>query len=497
MEGRLFIRRRLLRMRTSTPRARSGLIALLCLLAAAPIPAQSGKKGAATGGSGPEEPLAVLVTVSPERPSVDSALVVTLLVEYPDPTRAEVRAPTLPRGVTLERVRSEPRLVRGGDRDERWTAIEFTFSVAEEGEFAFDPFRVEVPEKRGSTPPLTIRVSGPGGVSRPPVPRRSLAWERVPSTLRAGVAAEVLLVMAGGPAGEATISADAPEGALMESLALSEEDRARGVVARFRLTALQAPGFRLPAVVVAPAGESSLRAEAGWIAVTPGPAQEARGGRPAAAPASAPAEPAKADLKPPFPAIPRFIAPLRAPAERTIALARTAWETEDYARALAVLWGAHGDARAGIGRGRVGGAAERSLGLMNTPDEAYAPWSLSALVACVCLLACVLAFFSKRRVTSGKRRGYTVAIFFLLLAALSVGHRAAVRLDAAGYLGRGIAAVSPACPVFRIPEKEGGVAAEFAAGQPVRLRSSAGTWQYAEAPDGQAGWVEGDRMIRY
>ncbi len=494
MEGRRFIGRRLLRRLESERIPRSGLtLCLSALLVLTP----TGKAEAATGGSLPEEPLSVLVSVSPERPSIDVALVVTLLVEYPDPSRVAVRAPALPMGVTLERVRSEPRLIRGDDREERWTVVEFTFSVAAEGVFAFEPFRVDVPEKQGRTPPLSIRVSGPGGAFRTPILPRSLEWERVPFSLRAGESAEILLVITGGgPVGDATIAAEAPEGALMESLPLTDEDRGRGVVGRFRLTALEPPGFRLPVVLVSFAGESALRAEAGRIAVSPGPAQESSGRRPAAVFAPAQAESGKRAMKPTFPNAPRLFAPLRPYAERALALARSAWGTDDYARSLALLRRAERDSVAGLVLGRVRKEAERSLGLTNTPDEDYAPTALAGL-AIACLSALLLVLFFKRRVASGKRRGYTVAILFLALAALSLGRWAAVRLDAAGFFGRGIAAVAPACAVYRIPEKEGGVAAEFVAGQPVRLRSSAGIWQYAETADGQAGWVEAERMIRY
>ena len=500
MEGRFVVRGGLLMRPAFTRYLRIAAIVFGFLLATFYVSAES-----ASGGAGPDEPLTLLVSVSPDRPSIEAALVITILVDYSDPERTMVRPPILPAAFSLDRVRSEPRRIRGtSGADERWTAIEFTFSIQAAGEYRLGPFEVEVPQKRAITAPLNIRVAGADGSASAPSPvnLRKLEWRALPSVMRSGESAEVILaLMGGGSFTEATVSAAAPENAVLETLPLRNEDRTRGIVGRFRLTALASPGFRLPSVVVTLNGESALSASGGWIAVSPAAGPRGNPPRSSVAPASssgiAAGEPSRASLKPLFPDLTGLPAPFAASAERPLELARAAWARGDYAVALAILRAAERDSLVGFAVASVRREAERALDLENTPDEGYAPTKVLIALAAASLLFALLRFFFSSRVTSDRRRGYMFTIICFALAFLSIGRLLAIRLDAAGFLGRGIAAVTPACTVYRIPEADGGISTEFSDGQPVRLRSSAGSWIYAEAPDGQAGWVQGDRMIRY
>jgi hypothetical protein len=462
--------------------------------------------------TGPEEPLVLLVSVSPERPKAEADFIVSILVDHPDPAETTVRPPALPATLVLERTRIEPHLIRGTqDRDERWTEIEFTFTLRSDEDFVLGPFEVSVPGKRAATAPLKVRVAGSDGGPEAPGRQFSLEWRGVPSSLISGESTEVLLVLVGGGAprnGEPAVQApvvQAPENAVMEALPLRSEDRDRGVIGRFALTALQPPGFILPAVALSTGGALTIRAGAVRVSVSPASRQGATDSVEAPPPSSSPTASSKAAkekaAKPPFPKVPKLPAPLavpfRASTERIFSLASAAWSRGDYAAALAVLRKAERDSLAGFIVSGVRREAEREIGIENAPNEAYAPtFALSALAAAAVLLS-VLVFFSARRVTSGHYRGYKVAILFLALACFSLAYLLLVRLDAAGLLGRGVAAVAPDCIVYRIPETDGGVSTEFQAGQTVRLRSSAGSWIYAEASDGRSGWVAGDRVIRY
>jgi hypothetical protein len=456
--------------------------------------------------SGPDEPLTLLVSVSPERPSSDTAFIVTILVDYPDPAGTSVRPPSFPSTIALDRTRTEPHLMRGtSGRDERWTAIEFTFTLRSEEDFVLGPFEVSVPGKWARTEPMAIRVSpsqarqeGQGGG-----PQATLVWRGVPASIRAGEAAELTLALEGARAPKnAELSAEAPENALLETLPPKGQDGESGIIGRFKLTALQAPSVRLPAVTFSMGGGILLRSPGGSIAVSAAAARESTAAAPERSPAAS--EGAETEGESPkvqgelqFPEAIGLPAPLRFSAEKTLSLARSAWGSGDRAIALATLRAAERDSITGFALTEVRRGAEHSLGIENAPNEPYAPTSALVFLAITSILLSIIAFFTARRVTSGGHRGYKVAILFLVLACVSLGRLLLVRLDAAGFLGRGISAIAPACIAYRIPEKEGGASARFAEGEAIRLRSSAGAWIYAEAADGRSGWVEGLALIRY
>lgn len=456
--------------------------------------------------SGPDEPLTLLVSVSPERPSSDAAFIVTILVDYPDPSGTSVRPPSFPSTIALDRTRTEPHLVRGtSGRDERWTAIEFTFTLRSEEDFVLGPFEVSVPGKWARTEPMTIRVSPSQArqEARGGGPTANLVWRDVPASIRAGEAAELTLVLEGERAPkDAELSAEAPENALLETSPPKPQDGEAGIVGRFKLTALQGPSVRLPVVTFSMGGTNTLRSPGGSIAVSAAAARASPAATPARSAsrgegAETEGENPKAQGELLFPEAPGLPAPLRFSAEKTLSLARSAWSSGDRAIALAALRAAERDTIAGFALTEIRREAERSLGIENAPNERYAPTSALIGLAIASVLLAIIAFFTARRVTSGGHRGFKVAILFLVLACVSVGRLLVVRLDAAGVLGRGVAAVAPACIAYRIPEKEGGASARFAEGEAIRLRSSAGSWIYAEAADGRSGWVEGLALIRY
>jgi hypothetical protein len=52
-------------------------------------------------------------------------------------------------------------------------------------------------------------------------------------------------------------------------------------------------------------------------------------------------------------------------------------------------------------------------------------------------------------------------------------------------------------PAYRVPDTQGAISVRWMEGQPVRIRSAAGLWAYAESPDGDAGWVPQDNLVFY
>jgi len=50
---------------------------------------------------------------------------------------------------------------------------------------------------------------------------------------------------------------------------------------------------------------------------------------------------------------------------------------------------------------------------------------------------------------------------------------------------------------YRIPDVSGVILAQFDEGQPVKIRSSSGTWIYVESIDGRSGWVMAETLHFY
>jgi hypothetical protein len=123
----------------------------------------------------------------------------TILVDHPVPAEVRVQPPVLPASLRLERVRVLPRT----DDGVRRTVVEYDFLVLREASFNLGPFELNVPGKRGLTPPFTVRAAGSG----PTGPGSDLSLPRFfwaassPDALRIGEPAEIALCYAYPPGG--------------------------------------------------------------------------------------------------------------------------------------------------------------------------------------------------------------------------------------------------------------------------------------------------------
>lgn len=472
-----------------------GTAAALCCVLAAPFPASAE--------SGPEEALAVILTQEPDVPVLGRPFTLALLVDHPAAAEVRVDPPPFPAALRPDRVRAAPRAVPGfSGGSERWTAVEYVFTVAASGSIEIGPFSVEAGGKRAETEPLTLIIAENGESSVAAALRWS-ADDAAERALRAGRPAEVRLILSGAEGAEAFRSdAAAPERAALEALPIDAALRLAGVVGRYRLIPLESGSLRLPPVELRLKDGRSLRSPPLVLAAAaPGAAAaEPASSRPAGrevpertASFTAPAFPKAAALPFPF---------LRARLESLLAPARERWAAGDYVSALAFLRAAERDDPLGMAVEETRAAAERSLSLGAGFDEPYAPrvpFAIAALLASLfwlpVFLGAAAALIRKKPVTSAGARRFLIAAAALVLTVFC-----ALRPLYAGLRARGYALLS-ACYTLRVPDGESARSASFQAGQSVRTveraRSGGIDWLFVEAEDGRSGWVEAARARRY
>ncbi|MDR0452259.1 MAG: hypothetical protein LBH15_04385 [Treponema sp.] len=161
------------------------------------FPARPAVLAAQTGGGA----LGVSVEAEPVLGKAGSIWTFTIIADHPVPAEVRARPPALPSCLRQERVRVLPR-TSGGIRR---TVVEYDFLVLREEPFTLGSFELDVPGKRGLTPPFTVRAPGsgpqtPGGETADPrlfwalpQPRPPAAPGGQPDVLRAGEAAEIAL----------------------------------------------------------------------------------------------------------------------------------------------------------------------------------------------------------------------------------------------------------------------------------------------------------------
>jgi hypothetical protein len=467
-------------------------------------------------------------------------------VDHPFPGEVSVTPPPLPAFLSLDRIRTGTRVSEASG--ERRTVVEFTFIPGRGGLLSLPPFVVGVPGRRAFTPELTVYVRETSGSS--PAYRPRLVWETRLSSLRPGEAGEIRLILTGwdpekAMPGPFPYHPPAPPNAILEELPLSTGDREGGVLLRLLVIPLGGTEFALPARTLG-YGAETLEVPALGIPISPPapspPAENPVG--PAATPGPAPAggtadRPGPEEGPPglpetgdralpdiPFPLIPpgRFF-PFRETYDKTLDPVRRFWEAGRRAEALALLRRSERDALIGPALVPVRRAAEASLGLMFRKNEPSRGLLAAAGIALLILPLGILVFFRFRRksrggtVTSPAAWGYRI-VFITLIPALGLGVYGFYRgLGGSGGFGKGKSAVVRETGIYRVPAVVTGNPGEagegsavgllsrepssaygvtgFAGGEPVLIRSAAGSWAYVESFDGRAGWVPEDRLIPY
>ena len=450
-------------------RGASGMFFAAALLLRITAAVYAEENGPGWSGGGP----AVLVQSSPAIARAGSLWTLSIFVNHAVPEEVTVFAPPFTGSLFLDQVLKGPRLVNpatgqalaeksaaareAGGPDtaegvfERWTAMEYRFMLNSPGIVTFNEFTVITPLGRTETLPLTVQVQSVRGTV---AQHFRMAWDKVPSNLRAGETAVFGLKLQG----RASLSPlpppgffmpSVPRGAILEQEQLSPEDLAAGLTLRLKLIPLEAVPFVLPGRQIS-SGNAVFEIPA--LRVTVGPAlQTARNS------AAAIEKPETAKDIAPFPAFESLanshsslFKKHRDKCENIYATAKNLWERGLHAGALAELRRSERDHPAGALFTPLRVEAERGLGLGPTKDEA-----------------------ARKFPFRGSRPGQW-----------SAG-----------------SAVVRATAVRRIPEQAGEEIARFGEGQPVRISAEGmyGGWVRVTAHDesGVSGWVPEEKIILY
>jgi hypothetical protein len=184
----------------------------------------------------------VLIQTAPDRPAEGTPMTLTLLVDHDNPDEVNVLAPPFTDGILLDFMLKGPRLVNADA--ERWTAIEFRFTLTGSGTITFEPFMIMTPKGRIQTDPFDIIVQKPpsGGGGETALFR--LSWENVPANLKIGENAVIALRVNGWKNTVALPESglflpQVPMGHIIESLPVSEKEKSEGIALKLRVIPLQ------------------------------------------------------------------------------------------------------------------------------------------------------------------------------------------------------------------------------------------------------------------
>jgi len=188
----------------------------------------------------------VLVQAAPDNPVEGSMLTLTLFTDHGNPDEVNVLAPPFTDGILLDFMLKGPRAVNGDF--ERWTAIEFRFTLTAHGTVTFEPFTIITPRGRTQTETFSVIVEkapggGAGGGNGETTLFR-LAWENAPANLKIGEAA-IIALRVNNWKNTAVLPASGlflppvPMGHIIESIPLSENEKSGGIAIKLRIIPLQ------------------------------------------------------------------------------------------------------------------------------------------------------------------------------------------------------------------------------------------------------------------
>jgi hypothetical protein len=188
----------------------------------------------------------ILIQTAPDRLVEGSMLTLTLLVAHGNPDEVNVIVPPFADGVLLDHMLKGPRAVN--EDAQRWTAIEFRFTLTGHGTVTFGPFTIFTPQGQTQTDPFNIIVQrppgGPGGAGNAETAYFRLSWENVPANLKIGETAIISLRVNGWKSAfvlpeSGLFLPPVPMGHIIESLPLSEKEKSTGIALKLRIIPLQ------------------------------------------------------------------------------------------------------------------------------------------------------------------------------------------------------------------------------------------------------------------
>ena len=190
----------------------------------------------------------VLVQAAPDNPVEGSTLTLTLFTDHDNPDEVNVLAPPFTDGILLDFMLKGPRAVNGDF--ERWTAIEFRFTLTGYGTVTFEPFTIITPRGRTQTDTFSVNVEkapggGAGGAGNGETTLFRLSWENAPANLKIGETA-IIALRVNNWKNTAVLPASGlflppvPMGHIIESIPLSEKEKSGGIAIKLRIIPLQA-----------------------------------------------------------------------------------------------------------------------------------------------------------------------------------------------------------------------------------------------------------------
>jgi hypothetical protein len=184
----------------------------------------------------------ILIQTAPDNPVEGAILTLTLLVDHGNPDEVNVLAPPFTDGILLDFMLKGPRAVNEGS--EKWTAIEFRFSLISQGTVTFEPFTIITPQCQSQTAPFDINVrrASPNNAGGTTLFR--LSWENIPANLKVGENAIISLRVNGWRNDSVLPESNlflppVPKGHIVESLPISEKEKSMGIALKLRIIPLQ------------------------------------------------------------------------------------------------------------------------------------------------------------------------------------------------------------------------------------------------------------------
>jgi hypothetical protein len=461
------------------------------------------------------EPLKALVEVSTGVLSENKAFSLIILVNHPHPGEVSIKPPEFHEEFYLERLRGSAHLAKSGpdtrqpaarsgeraaDRN-RWTELELVIVPVKQGTFTLGSFTISTPYDTINTLPLQLNVEAAEEAHAVPY----LFWTGVPP-VRVGEAAIATLKMSGLGRGQKyprslPLAAAAPKNAIIEQLPIPEPEQRGGAILKLKVLPLEGREVEL--------SEYRIRYQNTNLRV-PGLTIKINAAPPAAAEPEAPGKEGEAEdalfSYTPERRIPRDL-PEEASPPRLVSFfdgkayqallegARERWYSGDYAAALARLRAGERDLLSGAYFAALRKRAETHLGLGLMTGELWRPSRLFLLLGGI--NAFYLLMLSGRTLFRRVFRAASCRFPVKRMIAASV----IVLFAAAGYAEgrsqRGRSAVLHSGPAYEVPEVSPKEAAFFKEGTPVSIRTRGGAWIYAEAENGDQGWIPREQAVWY
>ena len=344
-----------------------------------------------------EAPPKVIIRSSSEHPIAGTAWTLTLLVDHEDPNEVEALVPHFIGSLILDQVSKIPRLVNpftgqampvspiaaindGLSVLERWTAMEYRFTLIGPGTVSFDEFTIITPRGQAKTEPFSISVGNQTAQQQGSAGIRNyrLVWEGAPLSLKIGENAVLSLSASGWnpalPLPESAFMPPVAPGYILESIPLSAAEKLSGFVIKLHLIPLDGNPFVLEGRRVSPYPDN------GAVYIIP----------PLRIPVSIPAKPAQTaeqggtaesggnftEEALPFPALEPALRSINSAnakrlkeCEQIYHNLRLLWGGRRYAEALAVLRQKERDHPARAFFAVLRRDAEQVLGFAGTPNE--------------------------------------------------------------------------------------------------------------------------------